>query len=407
MRFPLPIRLLLLGLLLTLTACGQQGRDPNEVLLWTGFESELPTLHQLAREFRVETGISVRTVKVPFSRLRDKYLIAAPAGQGPDLLIGPQDWVGILTTAGLLEPLPEAVLPASERVNFLPVTVQALEFEGRLYAVPLVADCVALIRNPTLVPHHPDSLDELVELARAAQAPGVYGFYYELEDLYFSWPIFAAYGARLFQVHDGRIDPTAPALDEPAAVRAASFLQSLRREGLIPVGATTDMAKSFYVEGRAGMILNGPWFLQDLRNAKVAYAIEPIPGTRSHPAAPLVTVQGIMLNNRAVARENALRFLSFMARPGPQTRVALASGRPPAHREALAEAGRDATVGPDLQAFARVIERGTPMPNHPAVSAVWAPMKQALELITTGVDPAEQLHQTRLLVERKIRQMME
>lgn len=407
------LRLVLLAacLLVAWPGCSPSQRSPDEVILWTGFESELPTLIQLANEFSAQSGKKVRVVKVPFQRLRDKYLIAAPAGQGPDLLIGPQDWVGILKTAGLLEPLDPELLSGSGEFSdqFLPVTIEAMTFQGQLYAVPLVAQCVALIRNPELVPKSPANLEELVRLAHELPPqPGHYGIYWELKDLYFTWPIFATHGAYLFGTREGQLDPEDLGLDTAGAKQAGEFLRRLTAEGLVPSDATTDLARSLYLERRAAMTLNGPWFLKDLRQAGVPYVIEPVPGLGVDPAPCLVTVEGVMLNNRAIARQVSLDFLQFLATPRAQVQIALASGRPPANRLALEEAGRDPQVGPDLLAFARVVEAGTPMPNHPAVSAVWEDMKQAVELIAKGeVQPSVQLPLTRQRIQKRIRQMME
>lgn len=396
----------LICLLLLTPGCQSAQRSPDEAILWTGFENELPTLVRLADEFSRQSGKKVRIVKVPFSSLRDKYLIAAPAGQGPDLLIGPQDWVGVLKTAGMIEPLPAGTLDRPD--DFMPVTLQAMTFQGKLYAVPLVAQCVALIRNPELVPRHPRNLEDLVALAHQAQVGDHYGFYYELKDLYFSWPFFATYGAYLFgTTPDGQLNPSDLGLATPGAVKAGEFLRRLTAEGLVPSDASNDLARSLYLEGRAGMILNGPWFLKELRSAKVGYVIEPVPGVGEAPAPCLVTVEGVMLNNRAIAREPAVEFLKFMARPEVQEQIALASGRPPANKVALEAAGRDPVVGPDLLAFARVVEVGIPMPNHPALSPVWDEMKQAVELITKGRPAGPQLDLTQQRVVKRIRQMME
>ncbi len=386
--------------------CQSVQRSPDEVVLWTGFENELPTLIKLADDFSRQSGKRVRIVKVPFQSLQNKYLIAAPAGQGPDLLIGPQDWVGVLRTAGMIEPVPAGVV--AQPKDFMPVTLTAMTFEGQLYAVPLVAQCVALIRNPQLVATSPHNLEELISLAKQAQVGDHYGFYYGLKDLYFSWPFFATEGAYLFgTTPDGKLDPANLGLDNPGAVKAGEYLRRLTAENVMPPDASNDLARSLYLEGRAGMILNGPWFLKELRTAKVPYVIEPVPGVADQPAPCLVTVEGVMLNNRAVAREPAVAFMKFLALPESQEQIALASGRPPASLEALARAGKDPVVGPDLLAFARVVDFGVPMPNHPAVSAVWEDMSQAVELITKGEPAGDQLRLTRERVSKRIKQMME
>lgn len=397
----------LICLLALVPACSTARRSPDEAVLWTGFENEFPTLLQLGQEFTRQTGKKVRLVKVPFNSLRDKYLIAAPAGQGPDLLIGPQDWVGILRTAGMIEPLPAGIVARPD--EFMPVTIEAMTFQGQLFAVPLVAECVALIRNPRLVPTTPHTMDELVSLAHQAQVGDHYGFYFELKEPYFSWPFLGTYGAYMFgKTPDGQTNPEDLGLANPGAIRGAQFLRRLTSEGLIPPDASNDVARSLYLGGRAGMILNGPWFLQELRNSRAEYVIEPIPGAEGKPAPCLVTVQGVMLNNRAVARDSAVEFMRFLARPEVQERIALASGRVPANREALERAGKNPVVGPDLLSFAAVVQSGVSMPNHPAVSPVWDELKRALEITSKGEQPADQgLHQAQERIAKRIRQMME
>ena len=65
-------------------------------------------------------------------------------------------------------------------------------------------------------------------------------------------------------------------------------------------------------------------------------------------------------------------------------------------------------VSRDLNLFSQAAQQGTPLPNHPAMAPVWASMKTALELITTGQTPAdEELERTTERVRTKIRFMME
>ena len=92
-------------------ACGPDAGQADAVRLWTGLDAEFPVIQKVVADFQRQTGLRVEMLKVPFEQLRNKFLIAAPAGLGPDLVIGPQDWVGVLATAEQLEPLPEEVLP--------------------------------------------------------------------------------------------------------------------------------------------------------------------------------------------------------------------------------------------------------------------------------------------------------
>jgi len=46
----------------------------------------------------------VNQVPVDFNNLQNKFLTAAPQGQGPDIVIGPHDWIGQFAKAGLIDP---------------------------------------------------------------------------------------------------------------------------------------------------------------------------------------------------------------------------------------------------------------------------------------------------------------
>lgn len=402
------LALLLVILAWACAGCGANAPgDDRTVRLWTGMaDTEFAVLQKVVAEIERDSGLQVQLLKVPFEQLRNKFLIAAPADLGPDLLIGPQDWVGVLATAGLLEPLPASHRPGDD---FVPVSVEAMTFDGEVYAAPLFMECPALFRNPDLMPDAPTSMTDLIEKAVALdqRGEGIRGFYFELENLYFNWAFFSADGAYIFGRKDGRTDPFDVGLDTPGATRAALFLRSLRLEyDLIRPGATTDIAKSLYLDGKAATIINGPWFLGDVKGAGVPYVIEPLPPMPDGGVPrPFVTVHGIMLNRRARAREQALQLLTALMKDDSLVRLSEASGRPPARRSAFALAGKN----PDIAAFARLAEAGTPMPNHPAMQAVWEPMKQTMEIVTSDgkVDAEAALRETKERIVAKIRQMME
>jgi arabinogalactan oligomer/maltooligosaccharide transport system substrate-binding protein len=403
------LALLILFALAALCAAGCAPRAGSGVGLWTAMESELPALRQVVADYEARTGVRVNLLKVPFAQLRNKFLVAAPADLGPDLLIGPQDWVGVLATAGLLDPLGQEDLSAREREGFVPVALEGVTFQSELYALPLFTECVALIRNPDLVPRAPASMEELIEVARQVSDPAIprYGFYYDLQDLYFSWSFFSGYGAYVFGQKDGRVDPLDLGLDKPAAVQAASFLADLRlKHRLIPLSATTDLARTNFLEGQAAMILNGPWMLKDLRGQqKVRWVIEPLPPLAGGgQPRPFVGVQAVMLSKRARLRPQALALMKHLASRESLVRLARAAGRIPAGRQALEDMAGD----PDIAAFARVAALGVPMPNHPAMGAVWGPMAGALEVISKGQRPAQaELTDVTARIRAKIRQMME
>lgn len=403
-------RLLLLTLaLLFLSGCAQQ-RDPNTVVLWTAFETEIQTLRDLTAKFEQQTGRHVEVLQVPFSGLQNKFMVAAPAGQGPDLIIGPQDWLGVFATAELLEPVPAELLDPA-RADLSPVALANETFNGKVYGFPMMLGSLAMLRNTKLMPERPKNLDELKTMAVQIQGQGsdVKGFYYDLQDFYFSFPFFAAYGASLFEEGPDGPDPMRLGLATPGGVKAAEYLTELRQADLIPLGAKTDFAKSMFLAGRLAATINGPWFIGDVRREGIPYAIESVPpAPDGHPASSLVGVDGLMLNKAALQREGALQLMAFLTAKEQLVALALSSGRPPARQTALEEARQDPQAGADIAAFARVSEQGVPMPNLPQTNVIWEPMAQALAIITNKQAPAQaELEQTQARIVTKIKLMME
>ena len=392
------MRFWILCLALLFFGCSQPDPSQRPLRVWTAFEgAELKTFREICQAY---PGPKVEVLAVPFDQLKNKVLVATPAGQGPELVVGPQDWLGVFSVAQLLEPLPDSLL-TSMRSQVSQVALDGVTYDGKTYAYPLLMEGLALLRNPTLAPRSPKNLDDLRSYALEIQKGSVKGFYFDLRELYFSWPFFSAYGATVFK------NGLEPGLTGPEGQQACEYLRSLRQAGLIPLGAKNDFAKTMFLEGRLAMTLNGPWFLSDLRAKKTPYVIEPVPpGT--HPAASFIGVTGLMINRLSPRKDDALPLVEYLGSRDNQVTMALASGRVPARRDAQEIAAQDPQKGADIKAFTAVVEQGVAMPNHPAANAVWDPMKQSLELISKGeVDPAQELKQVDEQIRQKIRRMVE
>jgi len=381
-----------------LCGCSQPDPKTRPLRVWTAFEgAELEAFKGLCAAY----GKPVEVLGVPFDGLKNKVLVATPAGQGPEVIVGPQDWLGVFSAADLLQPLPDSlVTPLKKEV--LPVALDGVTYDGKVYAYPLLLDGLALLRNPELAPRSPKSLDDLRDYAVEIQKAGkVKGFYFDLRELYFSWPFFSAYGATVFK------NGLEPGLTGPEGLQASEYLRQLRELGLIPLGAQNDFAKSMFLDGKLAMTLNGPWFLGDIRAKRVPYIIEPVP-PGLHPAASFIGVNGLMINKLSPRVEDTYPLVEFLGNKDSQVTMALASGRVPARRDAQLVVAQDPFKGPDIAAFTKVVEQGVAMPNHPAANAVWDPMKQSLELITKGeVDPATELRGADQAIRQKIQRMVE
>lgn len=386
---------------LCLAGCSSKKEEPLRI--WTGMDAEYPKVVELCERFQHESGIKVEPLKVPFADLRDKFLIASPAGLGPDVLMGPQDWIGVLTIAGLLAPVD------LKCDDYAEVARKAVAFDNKHYSYPLCMECIAPLRNKKLMPNEPKTMQELVDNAVKIQEEShgdIKGFYFQINEFYYSLPFFTAEGAYLLGEKDGNYDITDIGIDNEGAIRAAKFLRDLRQKyKLIAPGATENLSKSLFTEGKAAVILNGPWVLKGIKDAGIDYAIDPFPVTESGgKPRPVVGVQGLMINKNARYPEEAQKLVEFFSRPENMAALSAFSGRPPVRTSAVELVSND----PDIMAFYEIAAAGVPMPTHPAVGPIWEPMKQALELIANDqISAEEELKITHGQIVQKIQLMLE
>src|SRR5690606_27670133 len=102
-------------------------------------------------------GLQVVVTEKAFGDIRDDLKVAAPTGEGPDIIIGAHDWLGELVENGLLA---EINLGEKEEL-FLPAAVQAFIYDGTLYGMPYATENVAFVYNTEMVAEPPTTWTEV------------------------------------------------------------------------------------------------------------------------------------------------------------------------------------------------------------------------------------------------------
>jgi maltose-binding protein MalE len=404
-------------MLLLLLACAPKA-DPNAVVLWTAFEgAEFATLKSLVTEFANSSGTAVVVLQVPFATFQQKMLIAGPARQGPDLLVGPHDWIGQLRTADLVAPIPRDIISPDDP-SFYDIAKRCVTFNGEIYSAPLMMECVVLARNTSLCPHQPKTLDELVREATACaeKNPDSQGFAYEMRDFYFTGAFMAGFGADfLAPFSQPQVDLDALNFATPEGIAGATWVADLAKGNkydLVPKDMRNNTAVELFLKGRMGMILCGPWNMAAIRQSGVPYVLEPLPAGPSQPCSPFVGVTGVMMSRFSTDKRGVKELMAYLASPDVTAQLCKSAARAPARVETAARLKSlvtDPAVARDLELFSRVAQSGTPMPNNPAVGATfWSAMQGAFELIVSGqVSAADELKETTERVRSKIRFMTE
>jgi arabinogalactan oligomer/maltooligosaccharide transport system permease protein len=328
----------------------------------------------------------VRLLAVPHDAYANKLTSAVPRGHGPDLFIFAHERIGDWAESGIIAPV-EDELSQRERAAFLPVTLDALRYDDKLYGVPLSFKTVALFYNKELVDQPPKTTDELVELAKRhtdAQA-GTFGLAYQADSFYTHAGWFFGFGGEIFN-DDGTVT-----LDRPENAKSLAFVDNLRRQNLLPEEPTGALIGELFNKGKAAMVIQGPWFLGEVDDA-VDYAVAPLPTVSQTglPATPFLTVEAALVSAEAKNPDGALRFARYLS-SAKSAKFRLERGQQLVANEAVYD---DPTVElpQALRAFREQSKRARPMPNQPIMRAVWEPAALAMRTVMRGsLTPEEAL----------------
>ncbi|ADU32032.1 extracellular solute-binding protein [Evansella cellulosilytica] len=365
--------------------------DPEELTIWVNDEEhEVAIVTALTEEFTDETGVAVNVVPMGMGDQEDAISLDGPAGRGPDLFYQPG--VGSLSLRGLVQPMnvDQAILDA-----YSPGSVEALSYEGEIYGLPAVVESIGLYYNTELVPEAPETIEDLerIALELTDASNDEYGFLYPADDFYFSFPFMAGYGAYIFGEDDGVFDLDDIGLANDGAVEGASLIQGWFESGILPQGVDGDVRSGLFNDGKAGIVVDGPWAMRDYQEAlgeNLATAPLPQLDNGEYPITFLGT-KGWMLSQYSEQPELATELAIFLTNESSLTKLFEATGEMPANSEILASS--QLQDDPLLTGFATQLERAEPFPPVPALSTVWDPMADALQFITQGDDVLETLEE--------------
>jgi maltose-binding protein MalE len=361
-------------------------RADADLVIWAD-DTRTPVIQPFADQFAEENGITVAVQELGFGDIRDRLVVAGPAGEGPDIIIGAHDWLGQLLDAGVVAPLDISGVAD----QFSEPAIAAFNYGGQIYGLPYAVENIALVRNTDLVPEAPATFEELVETALALEEEGTIDTPLALQeqgngDPYHNYPIVTALGGYVFgRNDDGSYNPDDLGIDSEGGLAAANYFSELSEQGVVNIDVTYDIMIEKFSTGMAPFAITGPWALPSFED--VNYIVEPIPPVQGGTPQPFIGVQGFMVSAFAENPLFASTFiLDFMATKDAQLALFEAGGRPPAQLEAFDEV---AAADPNIAGFGLAGQNGYPMPAIPEMSAVWQAWTDAYELIFTGGDAEE------------------
>jgi arabinogalactan oligomer/maltooligosaccharide transport system permease protein len=390
-----------------------------EIHLWDQMRPDARAVlaERIAAFEKQHPNIRVRELFKETEELRSSFQAAAAfTGGGPELVYGPSDYVGAFESMRIIRPLDD-MFSAEELARFDPKALT--RYEGELYQLgDEIGNHLALGWNRALfaeagLTRPPETLSELVDFARRmtrdTDGDGVtdqYGLVWNYTEPFFFMPFYTSFGGWVLDEEDR------PTLDNPAAVHAFEFVRDLRdRWRVIPRESDYEIAESMFLEGRAAMIINGPWswgrYVQELKQ-DFALSVLPRNETTDLPCAPLVTTKGYFVNASVEGEKlEAVRtFLRFMLSVETQVIFSRALKTIPSLRAAQEHPA--VSEDPFIRVSTTMVRIGKASPLIPEMRAVWDAMRPPYQNVLGGniSAPAAAKEMQRLAVQ-KIREMNE
>ncbi|MBD2847186.1 extracellular solute-binding protein [Paenibacillus sp. IB182496] len=375
---------------------GDDAAKPERLIVWSNDDAKhVAAVEQLAGAFTEETGITVEIVPVSGSEQVQKLALAAPAGNGPDLFYQPQDRLGDLVVQGLADPVE---LTAEEAAQYSEAALDAVRYEGETYGLPISIETYALYYNKALVGEPPAALEEAAQLPAELTDPGAdrYAFLM-VPDFYYAIPFILNYGGYIFGEQDGAYDPTDIGLRNEGTVEGMTAFADFVASTGIPPTMTIDVMDTLFLEGKAGMAVNGLWAMKPYAEALGDdLGTAAIPTVNGESAPSFVGVKSWFVSSYSEHPSWAKALALHMTGAEGSAVYYAQTGEIPAQPDA--QQGID---DPLYGGFVDQIESGVPMPNIPEMSAVWA-MDSAVDFIVQGEDPQEVLDETVQQIEEQI-----
>ena len=360
------------------------------ITMWVDAERS-PALKDITAKFQADTGIEVKLVVKDFAAVRDDFITQVPTGKGPDLIVGPHDWVGKFVQNGVIAP----VELGDKKAGFQDSSVKAMTFNGSVYGVPYAIENIALLRNTDMVPAAAKTFDEVIANGKKAVAEGKAQFPFlvgmdpKQGDPYHLYPLQASMGSQVFGLAaDGGYDPKQLLIGDAAGVEFAKKLLAWGDAGekIINSNITGDIAKEKFLAGESPYFLTGPWNVPDVQKKGIKFAVDALPTAGDKPAQPFIGVNGFFISAKSANALATNEFVTnYLTSEDAQDSMYKAGGRPPALKASFEKAASD----PVVAAFGKIGATGVPMPAIPEMSAVWADWGATeLALIQGQGDPA-------------------
>lgn len=356
--------------------------------LWEEEQPDIQAIldEAIARFEKAQKDIKVRRSHFKTEDLRVQFQTASMAGKGADLVLAPNDFAGVFSTMGVIQPVDKF----GDMQRFSAASRTAItDAASQSWGIPInLGNHLMLFVDRAKIKTPPTTLEDLVQAAKkfTNQRLHQYGFAYHSREPFWFVPFISAFGAR-------PLVGNRPNLNTPATEAALQWVRSLKFEAAVtPPGCDYTCAETLFIERKAAMTINGDWAISKFHAAlQDDLLIAPLPrsAVSGQWAEPMVSGKYLLFPSRLKGERLAAAqtFAAYMTSPAIQVDLAKRSKRLPAlaHIEKLPlEKSRVIRDDPLLAASLAALAHCQPMPMAVQMRAVWDAIRPQLQEVMAG-----------------------
>jgi multiple sugar transport system substrate-binding protein len=379
-------------------ACAGEPSGPSLTFSASGLGAEADVVRaQLTRFAERHPGVEVELRVTPDAadqrhQLYVQWLNAR--AQDPDVLQLDIIWTAEFAGAGWIQPLDRYGANARD---FFPAAIESNRWRGALYALPWFVDVGLLYWRTDLVKEAPQSLDALRDAALRS-----------IEARETRWGL-AWQGARyeglvtVFVEHlgafgGGILDARGEVIvDQPAAVRALTFMRESIENGLVPASSLTwqeEQVRFAFQNGQTAFMRNWPYawaLLRDPAQSRVAahVGVAPFPGASG--GRPTAALGGAQLAVNAFSDQPALAWelVEFLTAPAQMLERARLAAQLPSRPSLYDSPELARALDLPVQELRAAVAAAVPRPVTPVYSELSELLQIQLHRALTGQQSPE------------------
>jgi multiple sugar transport system substrate-binding protein len=278
--------------------------------------------------------IQVEMIAEPYNSMVEQLLVLNASGQAPDVMQIHSSWTAALQGAGALANL-DGLADQKILDDFYPNVLDALRYDGHLYALPWSPTPVVLFYNKTLLKkagytNPPKTLSELAEMAAAVAKLGsdeagnkIYGLGLQSKAINMTGIHFMFY----LWSHGGEVVDEAGniTINSQGTISALNFMRKLMDDGASPVGLEIKDLRNVFVQGLCGFHIDGADYALNTFKAlaKDPAAFMDQVGVAELPSNPAMSPEGnsffiehnLGVSSSSANKKEALALIEWLSSP--------------------------------------------------------------------------------------------